>query len=49
MSNKLVSEKIAKLRREGYSEAQAVAMAIHMGKEGRLRPGGVYVPVKKGK
>lgn len=49
MSDKLVSAKIKKLMAEGKSQAQAVAMAMHMGEEGRLRPGGVYVPVKKGK
>lgn len=42
-----VSEKIKKLMAEGKSQEQAVAMALSMEREGRLRPGGVYVPVKK--
>lgn len=49
MSDKLVGEKIKVLRAEGIPENQAVAMALSMAKAGRLRPGGVYVPVKKGK
>lgn len=39
----LVSQKISVLRHEGKPEAQSVAMAINMGKAGRLRPGGRYV------
>ena len=39
----LVSQKISVLRHEGKPEKQAVAMAINMGKAGRLRPGGKYV------
>lgn len=43
----LVSQKISVLRHEGKPEAQSVAMAINMGKRGRLRQGGKYVPVRK--
>lgn len=43
----LVSQKISVLRREGKPEAQSVAMAISMGKAGRLRPGGKYVHARK--
>lgn len=39
----LVSQKISVLRGEGTPEKQAVAMAINMGKAGRLRQGGRYV------
>ena len=43
----LVSQKIRVLRDEGMPPKQAVAVAINMGKEGRLRPGGVYVRKKR--
>lgn len=45
--NKLVGEKIPVLEKEGMKPKQAIAVAINMGKAGRLRPGGVYVPAKK--
>ena len=44
-----VSAKISKLRHEGMSEDQAVAVAMSMGREGRLGPKGRYKPVPKGK
>lgn len=44
MGNKdLVSQKISVLRHEDVPQKQAVAMAINMGKAGRLRAGGKYV------
>ena len=46
-AQKLASEKIPVLRREGKKPAQAVAEALSMARAGRLRPGGIYVP--KGK
>jgi hypothetical protein len=46
-ANKLVGEKIPILRKEGMKPKQAVAVALNMQRAGRLRPGGVYVPVKK--
>ena len=45
--NKLVSEKISFLKKEGYPHDQAVAISISMYKSGRLRPGGVYVKSRK--
>lgn len=47
-SRSLVSQKISKLRHEGKPQQQAVAMALSMGRAGRLRPGGRYVHVRKG-
>lgn len=43
----LVSQKISVLRHEGKPEKQSVAMAINMGKAGRLRQGGRYVHARK--
>lgn len=43
MAKSLVSQKISVLRHEGKPQKQAVAMAINMGKAGRLRQGGKYV------
>lgn len=37
-----VSKKISHLRHEGYPQKQAVAMAINMGKEGRITKSGGY-------
>ena len=45
--NKLVSEKISLLKKEGYPQNQAVAISISMYKSGRLRSGGVYVKSRK--
>ncbi|MAV33790.1 MAG: hypothetical protein CMQ02_10220, partial [Gammaproteobacteria bacterium] len=45
--NKLISEKISFLKKEGYPHDQAVAISISMYKSGRLRPGGVYVKSRK--
>ena len=45
--NKLISEKISFLKKEGYPQDQAVAISISMYKSGRLRPGGVYVKSRK--
>lgn len=42
-SKDLVSQKISVLRHEGTPQKQAVAMAISMGKAGRLRKGGKYI------
>jgi hypothetical protein len=39
----LVSQKISVLRHEGTPQKQAVAMAINMGKAGRLKSGGRYI------
>lgn len=39
----LVSQKISVLRGEGVPQKQSVAMAISMGKAGRLRSGGRYI------
>ena len=45
--NKLISEKISFLKKEGYPHDQAVAISISMYESGRLRPGGVYVKSRK--
>jgi len=45
----LVSQKISVLRHEDVPEKQAVAMAMNMGREGRLREGGKYVHKHKGR
>ncbi len=45
--NKLISEKISLLKKEGYPHDQAVAISISMYESGRLRPGGVYVKSRK--
>jgi len=45
--NKLISEKISLLKKEGYPQKQAVAISISMYESGRLRPGGVYVKSRK--
>jgi hypothetical protein len=45
----LVSQKISVLRHEGIPQRQSVAMAINMGKAGRLRQGGKYVRANKRK
>ena len=47
MAKSLVSQKIEHLRHAGEPQDRAVAMAINMGKAGRLRPGGRYVHVRK--
>lgn len=47
MSNSPVSDKIKVLMHEGTPQRQAVAEALSMERAGRLRPGGVYVRVKK--
>ena len=47
--NKLVSDKIPVLMKEGKTQKQAVGEAFGMMRAGRLRPGGVYVPVGKKK
>ena len=47
---KLASEMIPVLRREAKYQKnpkQAVAVALNMAREGRLRSGGIYVPAKK--
>jgi hypothetical protein len=44
-----VSEKISRLRREGTPERQSVAKALSMERAGRLRRGGRYVPVRRGR
>ena len=44
----LVGPKIEKLRAEGTPQKQAVAMALSMGRAGRLMPGGGYKRVKSG-
>jgi len=46
-ARKRESEKISKLRREGVSEKQAVAMALNMEREGRLGRHGTYHRAKK--
>jgi len=45
----LVSQKISVLRHEGKPQKQAVAMALSMGRAGRLRQGGVYVHKRNGR
>jgi len=47
--NRLVSDKIPVLLKEGMPKRQAIATSISMAKAGRLRPGGIYVPASKGK
>lgn len=49
MAKSLVSQKISVLRHEGEPQDKAVAMAINMGKAGRLRQGGKYIRVGKRK
>jgi hypothetical protein len=46
-SPKLVSKKIQHLRHEGVPPDQAKAMAISMGKAGRITKSGGYKRVKK--
>ncbi len=48
-SSKLVSKKIKKLRKEGVKQEQAVAMAINMGKKGRITKDAGYSRVRKKK
>jgi len=43
----LVGQKISVLMHEKVPKKQAIAMAISMGKAGRLRAGGTYVHAKK--
>src|SRR5581483_9088843 len=47
-SRKLVSKKIGVLRHEGVPQKQAVAMAINMGKAGRITKSGGYRRVGRG-
>lgn len=44
LRQQLIGEKIAVLRHEGKSEAQAAAIAMHMARAKRLLPGGIYRP-----
>jgi hypothetical protein len=46
-SPELVSKKIQHLRHEGVKPKQAVAMAINMGKKGRITKSGGYKRVSK--
>ncbi len=46
-SREMVSRKISKLRHEGVDQRQAVAMAINMGKRGRITKDAGYRRVKK--
>ena len=46
-ANRLVSDKIPVLMKEGKTQKQVLGEAYGMQRAGRLRPGGIYVP--KGK
>ena len=45
--NKAVSNKIRKLRKEGYPQKQAVAIALSLADKGKLGPRGGLIKSKK--